>query len=342
VSVAAALTLGLTAPGHHARGAPVAAPAGDDADTAEGSQSGPPESNEADGARAWTTYAPAGVDVSQIRNVEPLTRIYVDVGVARSNDLSALPYMEGRGRNLRAALGGSLRLGRFQLDIELPAFQATTLDVTRIPGGEPQIEDQHQTALSIGDLRLGAQWTVAPFDAAPFLLGLGLRGRFPTHTVQFKFHLPDDSLGVYSFPYYFHIEPTILMGGGVGPLSFVMNQGPLILMGPDVNFEQIHFVVPTITFWDSHYAAVVAPHRALAISVELNTILQFGHVGGLDFMTLNHVQAWSIIPGIQLHLGATRIDAVGRIGLSRGADLLGVIGYGGTDSVTLRVTRVFN
>lgn len=332
MSVALTLMLALTAGGHRALGDQIA-------DDEEGDVS---QTDESGGPPAWTDYAPAAIDASQIRNVEPLTRVYLDAGFARSNDLSALPYMEGRGGNLRTTLGCSLKLGRFQLDVELPVLQATTLDVTRIPGGPPQMEDEHQTSLSIGDLRAGAQWTAAPFDGTPFLVGLGLRGRFPTHTVRFRFHLPDDSLGVYSFPYYFHIEPAVLMGGAIGPLSFVMNQGPLVLMGPDVNFEQVHFIVPTIYFWDSHYAAVIAPHPVIGISVELNTILQFGHVGGLDFMKLNHIQALSLIPGIQVHIGAYRIDAVGRIGLGRGAELFGVIGYGGTHSAALRVTRVFN
>jgi len=294
-----------------------------------------------EGPRPWTDYAPAAADASQIRSPGPSSRLYLDAGLARSNDLSALPYMEGKGQNLRAALGASFRVRRFQFDFELPASQATTLDITHIPGGEPEVEDKHQTSYCIGDLRVGAQWSAAPFAGVPFLAGVGVRGRIPTHTVRFRFHLPDGSIGLYSFPYYFHVEPALLFGGALGPLSLVMNQGPLILIGPDAVFEQVRFVVPTIYFWDSHLAAVLALARWLALSVELNTIFQLSHVDGLDFMKLNGIRAWSVLPGLQVHLGDYRIDAIGRIGLSRGAELFGVIGYGGSNSVTLRVSRSF-
>jgi hypothetical protein len=294
----------------------------------------------------WTRYAPAAVDAPQLRNVEPVTRIYIDGGYAQSDDLSALPYIAGTGRNWRAAVGGSYRLGRFQLDVELPASQATTLDLTAIPGGAPVPEDARQTALSAGDARAGVQWTT-PLGAprrgarAPLVWGLSLRGRFPTHTTTFQFHLMDGSLAAYSFPYYFHVEPALLFGGGFGRVSFVVNQGLLLLLGPDGDFQGLPIVVPTIAFWDAHGAVAVALARAVALSVEVNAVIQLNRVGGIEFAQINQTRAAFVSPGLQVHLGLWRADVIGRIGVTPDAELVGVLGYGGSKSVTLRMTRLF-
>ena len=296
----------------------------------------------ADARAALLRDAPAAADAPQLRNVEPRTRLYADGAFAQSADLSALPYIAGSGHNARFSLGGSLKLGRFQLDAELPAAQATTLDLTMIPGGMPLPPDDHQTALSIGDLRLGAQWTTPlPGEALAMTAGFGLRGRFPTHTTQFAFHLIDGSVALYGFPYYFHIEPAALFGAAWGPLSFVMNQGAIVLMGPDADFQEIHFVVPNIYFWDAHYA--VAAHIAgpVGVSTEVNTVFQLNHVGGVDFAKLNHIRAVSVLPGVQVQVGRYRVDAVARFGVTHGAELFGVIGYSGTRSYTLRATYYF-
>ena len=45
----------------------------------------------------------------------------------------------------------------------------------------------------------------------------------PTHTTTFQFHLINNTLAAYSFPYYFHVEPTLLLGGVIGPFHFVTN-----------------------------------------------------------------------------------------------------------------------
>jgi hypothetical protein len=289
---------------------------------------------------AWVDDAPAPVDAAQLRNVEPRTRVYIDATFAQSPDLSALPYIVGSGKNYRAAIGGSLRWRRFQFDTELPAAQSTTLDLTQVPGGMPIPEDQRQTASSIGDLRLGAQWTEAlPVDALPLVAGLSLRVRVPTHTTRFQFHLVDGSLGIYGFPYYFHIEPAALLGGAVGDFSFVVNQGAVVLVGPDGNFGELHIVVPTITFWDSHYAIAYRLLGPLTVSVELAATLQLNHVEGLNFQKLNDVRSLAVIPGVQLRLRDNlRLDVVGRWGLTHGADLFGVIGFAGSRSFTLRLT----
>jgi len=303
----------------------------------------PHASGDADDARtALLRDAPAAADAPQLRNVEPRTRLYADGALAQSTDLSALPYIAGSGRNVRFALGGSLKLGRFQLDAELPAAQATTLNVTMIPGGVALPPDDHQTALSNGDLRLGAQWTTPlPGDALAMAAGFGLRGRFPTHTTQFAFHQGDGSVALYGFPYYFHIEPAALFGAAWGPLSFVTNQGAIVLMGPDANFQEIRFIVPNVYFWDAHYAVAAHVVGPIGLSTEVNTLFQLNHVGGVDFAKLNHIRAVSVLPGVQLQLGRYRVDAVARFGLTHGAEVFGVIGYSGTRSYTLRATYYF-
>jgi hypothetical protein len=48
-----------------------------------------------------------------------------------------------------------------------------------------------------------------------------------------------------------------------------------------------------------------------------------------------------LAPAVQLHLGDYRVDAIARFGLTRGADLFGVLEYAGASSYTLRVSRGF-
>jgi hypothetical protein len=225
---------------------------------------------------------------------------------------------------------------------EVPFTQITTLTVTAIPGGAPIPQDAHQMAVSLGDIRLGVDWTDHLSHLSPALVGgFGLRGYLPTHTTRFQFHLIDGSLGVYSFPYFFHFEPTAILGLAVGQFTFVVNQGAIVLAGPDGSFGNVQFQQPTVAFWDAHYAASWVPLDVLAASVELATDVQLNHVGGVDFQRLNGVRSVWIAPALQVHLGDFRVDAIARFGLTRGADLFGVIEYAGSDSYTLRVSRSF-
>jgi hypothetical protein len=236
-------------------------------------------------------------------------------------------------------------LRRFQFDAELPASQSTTINVTQIPPlGNPPLtpEDAHQTARSLGDLRLGAQWTERlPVQAMSLTTGLGLRARFPTHTTTFQFNLVDGTLEPFRFLPYFHLEPTWLLGALQGPVSFTMNQGLLAMVGPIIEFGNVTFVLPTILFWDSHYAVAVRAHQYLALSLEANTVIQLNRVERMEFEDVNNVRAVYVQPAIQGIVGLWRVDLVARLGLNRGAELIGVLGYGGTQSVTLRLTRFF-
>jgi hypothetical protein len=321
--------------------APVASTRADDSDPDAA------DDDDDDSVPAWAEAAPAGVDAPQLRNVEPRTRIYLDGSFAQTPDLSSLPYIGGKGRNVRAALGGSLRWRRvFQFDIELPASQATTLDLEMMPNPAIMIDasELHQTALSIGDLRLGAQWTdMLPVESMPIRAGFGLRVRVPTHTTTFQFtNLNDSTLNTYALPYYVHIEPAFLIGGAIGDLSFVMNQGGMLLTGPDGELDNLPVVVPNIYFWDAHYAVAYRVARALALSFEVNTTFQLNGLDPVMFPKVNHVRAVSLIPGVQVHVGRYRVDAIGRLGVTRGADPVGLLGFSGTRSVILRLSRSFD
>jgi hypothetical protein len=284
-------------------------------------------------------YFPAPVEGPPLRPPITPTRLYVDATYASTDDLSALPYVGGTGTNLRFAAGGTLRWRNFAFTGDVPFTQVTTLDVTAIPGGMPIPEDKHQTAISLGDIRLGVDWTTHLTSA--LVGGFGLRGRFPTHTTRFQFHLVDGSLASYAFPYYFHVDPTVILGGKLGRWTFVLNQGAVILLGPDGDFGSQHIVVPTIVFWDAAYAVSYAPLNFLAASFQVGTDIQLNHVDGLDFKKLNDVRSVWIAPALQFHLGDYRVDLIGRFGLTRGADLFGVIQYAGSNSYTVRLSRTF-
>ena len=311
-----------------------------EADAASVAESASDAAEAAAASATLAIYGPPPVDGPELRLPESVTRLSLDASYARSADLSALPFIAGSGSNVRFAAGGVWRRGRFAFTGELPFTQVTTLDVTAIPGGAPIPEDAHQTAVSLGDLRVGADWTDHLTSA--LVGGFGLRVRAPTHTTRFQFHLVDGSLASYVFPYYFHLEPTAILGGAFGRLTFVVNQGAIVLIGPDGDFGDQHIVVPTIAFWDAGYAVGYAPWDFFGGSVELGTDIQLNHVGGLDFQKLNDVRSVWLAPALQFHLGDYRLDLIARLGLTRGADLFGVIEYAGTSSVTLRLSRAFN
>ena len=107
----------------------------------------------------------------------------------------------------------------------------------------------------------------------------------------------DGSLADFSIPYYFHVEPTLILGGALGRFTFVVNQGAIALLGPDGNFQDQHIIVPTIYFWDAHYAVSYAPWSFLGASVELATDVQLNHIAGVDFAKFNDIRAVWVAPG---------------------------------------------
>jgi hypothetical protein len=287
---------------------------------------------------------PADVEAPRMRNVEPRTRIYVDGTVAASRDLSALPTIAGSARGARVAVGGSLKLGRFQLDAELPGFQVTRLDLLDVNEAimiDPR--DRRQTSYALGDARAGAQWTAAlPIDTVAVVAGLGVGVRVPTHTGRFTFHLVDGSEGFYVLPYYFHVQPALLFGVAGGPITFVMNQGALVMLGPDGEVANLPVETPTLYFWDAHYALALRAASWLGLSLAASTTVQLSRLDPVMFPRLNHVRAAFLMPGLMIRAGASRIDLVARFGVTPGAEPLGVITYSGTRSLLLRVTREFD
>jgi hypothetical protein len=286
-----------------------------------------------------STYYPPPIEGPELRLPVSPTRLWADVSYARTGDLSSLPYITGKGQNVRLAVGGAWRWRRFAFTGELPFLNVTTIDVPTVLNQPPQAGDEHQTAFSLGDLRAGVDWTEHLGDA--IVAGFGLRARVPTHTTGFDFHLIDGSTAFYALPYYFHLEPTAIFGAVVGRFAFVVNQGAVILIGPDADFADLHIHVPTIAFWDAAYAVSWAPLETFAASAQLSTDIQLNHVDGLDFTKFNDLKSVWFAPGVQWHVAGYRVDAVARFGLSHGANLFGVMEFAGTNSYTLRISRPF-
>jgi hypothetical protein len=298
-----------------------------------------------------STYYPPPVDGPELRLPESPTRLYVDGAYATAGDLSALQLIEGSAKNVRLAVGGTLRWHRFAFDGEVPFVQVTTVDVTAVSGGQPPIpQDAHQTGISFGDVRLGAIWTEHLLGDA-LVGGFGLRIRLPTHTTNFTFHVqpagnpPPPLLPLeYGFPYYAHIEPAAILGGALGRFIFVVNEGLEVLWGPNGQIEGQEVVVPTIMFWDSHVAVAYAPVDVVGASVELGTDVQVNDTNDPQFPISNIRSAW-VAPALQLHFGDYRVDLIARLGLPKvahGTDAYGVLEFVGTNSYTLRVGRTFN
>jgi hypothetical protein len=294
------------------------------------------------GTSVLGTYYPPPVDGPALRLPESPTRLYLDAAFAQSKDLSALQVIAGSGYNFRFALGGAWHRRHFTFEAEIPFLQITTINVTQVAGGgAPSAEDAHQTGYSFGDVRVGAIWTV-PLAGEALVGGFGLRTRLATHSTRFQFHLStDNSLITDAFPYYFHIEPTTILGGALGRFTFVINEGILVLIGPNGVVAGQEVVVPTIVFWDSHVAIGYAPFDVLGASVELGTDIQINSVNDPQFTVKDVRSAW-VAPAVQLHFGDTRVDLIARIGLTNGATFFGVLDYIGTNSYTLRVSRTFN
>lgn len=282
-------------------------------------------------------YHPAPVDGPSLRVPRSPSRLYLDGAYGESKDLGALPYIEGSAVNYRFAVGGAWRWRDFTFEGELPFANWTTLTTTLLPGGPPAAGDSPQSRYSLGDLRVGASFARPLVGTETLLLGVGLRTRIPTHTTKFLFEMQDTmALIEYGFPYYFHVEPAVLLGGALGRFTFVMNQGALIFAGPNGYVLDMYIDVPTLAFWDAHYAVGVSPFRFLGLSVELETALQLNDVRNPAFPGLTDIFAAWVAPGLQLHFGQLRIDVIGRFGLNRGQELLGVLHYVGTNSFTLR------
>jgi hypothetical protein len=283
-------------------------------------------------------YYPPPVDGPALRLPEPPTRLYLDAAYAVSNDLSVLPYIVGKGTNFRFAAGGTWRWHRFSVDAEIPFANVTTLNLTMVSGGPPNPTEQTGTAF--GDIRLGAVWTERLADEAA-IAGIGFRTRLATHTTRFEFYAPTTYAPIVDvFPYYFHLEPTAILGGAIGRFTYVINEGLLVMIGPNGTILDMEVVVPTLMFWDSHVAVSYAPVDFLGGSVELGTDVQVNKVNDPQFPIDNLRSIW-VAPALQFHVANWRVDAIARIGIGHRSGAFGVLEYVGTDSYTLRLTYAF-
>jgi hypothetical protein len=288
------------------------------------------------------THYPPTVDGPGLQLPYQPTQLYFDTSFGRSGDLSSLPYVAGNARNLRLTLGGVWRWRRFAFEAEIPFLNVTLLHVTQVVGGPPDNpDDVDQTVFSFGDVRLGGTWTLPVIGEDTLVAGVGFRSRLASHTAQYHFDV-DGVTTTYVFPYYFHLAPTVILGGALGRFTFVMNQGPLFFVGPDGYYIDLKIVEPTMMFWDSHYAVSYSPVQAFGASLELVTTIQLNHVTGMNFGKFNDIRAVWLAPAVQFHFDAYRVDVIGRIGTSRGENLLGVLEYVGERSILVRLTRTFN
>ncbi len=261
-----------------------ARPAAGNASTPESAPPAPPSKA---GLSFLETYYPPPVDGPELRLPESPTRLYLDGAYASSSDLSALQLIQGSAKNVRFSIGGAWRWHRFSFEGEVPFVQVTTLDVTALTGGQlPIPEDAKQTGTSFGDARVGVTWTKR-LVGEELVGGFGLRARLATHTTNFSFHLQDGSLLTFVFPYYFHIEPTAILGGAIGRFIFVINEGLDVFWGPDGYIEGQLIVVPTIAFWDSHVAVSYSPWDFVGASVEFGTDIQINDVNDPQFPIKN-------------------------------------------------------
>ena len=267
--------------------------------------------------------------------------------MGESDDLTVLPLIAGQGRNYRltraapgGAAGGRRRRGSAKTD-------DAQRDAEYLNGYPPLPEDAHPTKFSLGDIGLGAVWTERLTDGEGLMGGLGMH--VPSHA-HHAVPVPCEGRHDRHSANYFHLEPTLILGGALGGggdlgrFTWVLNQGAIILAGPDGDFSTEHVAVPTIYLSDAHYGMAWAPWSFL------RRIGRGGHDNPARPcrqlrhrpQKFNDVRAVWVAPALQVHVGNTRIDLVARIGASRGQEFYGALECVGTRSVTVRVTTMFD
>jgi hypothetical protein len=267
--------------------------------------------------------------------------LYIDHTYEASNDLSTFYWVKGRASGDRVALGGSLRLGGFQLNIELPV-QVTRLYIDSLGDQRPTPADQQKSSYSLADVVGGGSyaWQFAKDPIAMFV-GLGMRVRLPTHTMQYSFTLIDGSPYSFGFPYYFHLAPAGLFLASYGPISLTINQGLLAMLAKNTTLLNMPVNIPNVYFWESHYAVVLQPVRWLGLSLELINCIQLSHVYDQNFQNLNHLKAFYLNPGLAFDIGSYRISLAGRIGLGKDTERFGVITFSGSQAILARLSYLF-
>jgi len=285
---------------------------------------------------------PSGIDYPALQTLGGGSTLFVDFTNERSDDLSTFFWVKGRAVGYRAAVGGSLRLGGLLLNIELPV-QLTRLYIDSLGDSPPIASDRQKSSFSLGDVVGGGNyaWRL-PFDALTALVGVGMRMRLPTHTMQYSFSLANQPKPYsFGFPYYFHLAPAALLFVSYGPLSLTVNQGLLAMLAKNTTLLNMPLNIPNVYFWESHYAAGLRPVHWLTLSLELISCVQLSHIDDDNFKTLNHLKAFYLDPGVAFDIGAYRISLAGRFGLGGDTERFGVITFSGSQAFLARLSYLF-
>jgi hypothetical protein len=284
---------------------------------------------------------PPGIDYPALQTLGGGSTLYLDLTYERSNDLSTFYWVQGRASGYRSALGGSLRLGRLQLNVELP-LQLTQLFIDRLGNQPPVASDREKSSFSLGDVVGGGNYAwQLPFDSVTALVGLGMRVRLPTHTMKYSFSLVSGPPYSFGFPYYFHLAPAGLFFLSHGPLSFTVNQGILAMLAKNATLLNMPLNIPNVYFWESHYAAAVRPVSWLTLSLELVSCVQLSHINDENFRNLNNLKAFYLNPAVAFDIGSFRISLAGRLGLGKDTERFGVITFSGSQAFVARLSYLF-
>jgi hypothetical protein len=282
------------------------------------------------------------IDYPPLQSLATPVSIYVDHTYETTNDLSTLPWVRGRGRNYRVAVGGLYQIGGLRLNAEVPV-QYTQLFIDSLMGQQPTDADRSKASISLGDIATGAAyaWNL-PIESAKTYLGLGLRARLPTHTTKYHFGLQGGGFLEFGIPYYLHLAPGVLFSTHLGPITLTLNEGVLAMLAKDVRIGGVLQQIPNLYFWESHIAADVAATDWLDFSVEFLSCVQLNHVYVSNMTNLNGTHAFFVNPGITLNFGGYRLAVGGRFGLpGHSARDFGVITFSGSLAVLARLSYVF-
>jgi hypothetical protein len=296
----------------------------------------------AEPAAAAKSIPPPGMDYPALQALNGSSTLYIDHTYETSDDLSTFYWVKGHASGYRVALGGSLRLGAFQANVELPVLLAR-LFIDNLGSASPPLpSDRQKSSFSLGDVVGGGSyaWQLST-DPVTALLGLGMRVRLPTHTMTYSFGLIDGGTYSFGFPYYFHLAPAGLFLVSYGPLSLTINQGLLAMLAKNTTLLGLPLNIPNVFFWESHYALSFLAAGWLALSVELINCIQLSHIGDQNFQNLNHLRAFYLDPALSFDLGSYRIALAGRFGLGKDTQKFGVITFSGSRALLARVSYLF-
>jgi hypothetical protein len=293
-------------------------------------------------AAAAKSIPPPGIDYPALQALGGGSALYIDHTYETSDDLSTFYWVKGRASGYRVALGGILRRGSFQANLELP-LQLTRLFIDNLGSASPPIPaDRQKSSFSLGDVVAGGSyaWTFST-DPVTATLGVGMRARLPTHTMTYSFGLIDGSTYAFGFPYYFHLAPAGLFLVSYGPLSLTINEGILAMLAKNTTLLGLPLNIPNIFFWESHTALSLVPAKWLGLSLELISCIQLSHIDDQNFQTLNHLRAFYLNPAVTVDLGSYRVALAGRFGLGNDTQKFGVITFSGSRALLVRVSYLF-